>query len=677
MHQGRYIEYIEEGKVVCTICLQDKGGRLHLLTPLNREVNLAAKRALFVSSVSVEIQRPRDELLARLRETEAARNRLKAQVDVQGLWELTKEEPGGFDPRYLAELSFGDRVGDDYVSALLRALFEDHLYFKMREGRFVPNTDERVEQILRERQEEALREERLSLGSTWLRASQEGRRAEPPPPVRDYVIQTLTGLALYGAEAPQFKEGKELLDRAGVPDIRRARKILVDLGVWDPDENLDLIRMEVKTGFTEDELAEASRLTACAFPGEGREDLRGLESFTIDGPLTRDYDDAISFEEAGDRVHLGVHIADVSAYVLPGSVLDRAASERGATLYLPQRHIPMFPPCLSQDQLSLREETDREAISLLATLDLKGNLLEHRFTRSMIRVRENLTYDFVNSALESDGAFQTLHRLCRQFQDRRIQQGALNLSLPELVVRFDPGGSPRLELLPQDTPSRFIVSELMIFYNHLLAGFLRDNAVPALFRTQDEPGERVMADGMDYLFYVFKQRRQLHPIMIHTSAKVHSALGVDAYTHCTSPIRRYLDLVVQRQAARFMAGQPLCYTPEALDEVRMSVEPIIKSIERIKRNRIRYWVVKFLGLHRDGVWEAMILDEMKTRYRILIKDFLLVADVRKEKNMSFVPGESIRVVVKKADPWEDVLDLGFAPQPVSEEPIRPKTVAAY
>lgn len=662
MHQGRYIEYIEEGKVVCTLCLQDKGNRLHLLTPLNREVNLAAKRALLVSAVCVETQRPREELLDRLRQTDQARNRLKAQVDAHGLWELTKEDQAGFEPRYLAELCFGDKVGDEHDSALLRALFEDHLYFKMRDGRFHPNTEERVAQILRERDEQALREERLSLGSAWLRAAQEGRHAEPPPPpVRDYVIQTLVALALYGTEAAQFKEGKELLDRSGISDIRKAREILVGLGVWDPDENLDLIRMEVKIRFTEAEIAEASRLMQSTFSEKGREDLRGLTVFTIDGPVTRDYDDGVSFEAAGDRIHLGIHIADVSACVLPESLLDRGAFERGASLYLPERHIPMIPPGLSQDHLSLKKGRDRAAISLLATLDLKGNLLEHRFTPSVICVRENLTYEFVNSALEGDEALRSLHGLCRQLHEKRIRQGALDLSLPELVVRFDSEGSLLLELLPQDTPSRFMVAELMIYYNHLLASFLRDHAVPALFRTQDEPSERIMADGMDYLFYVFKQRRQLNPIMIHTSAKEHSALGLDAYTHCTSPIRRYLDVVVQRQLGRFLAGEPLWYDVEALDEIRMSAEPIIKSIERIKRNRLRYWILKFLTLHRDERLEAMVLDEMRTRYRILLKRFLTVADIRKEKNMSFGPGESIQVVVKKADPWEDVLELSLAP----------------
>jgi exoribonuclease-2 len=660
MHLGRFIEYIEEGRVVCTLCIQDKGTRLHLLTPLNREVNLASKRALLVSSSSVETQRPREELLERLRQGEAARNRLKTQVDVKGLWELVKEEPDGFEPKYLAELAFGARVGDEHLSALVRALFEDHLYFKMREGRFQPNTEERVQQILMEREEQALKEERLSLGSVWLRATRERKPAEPPP-CRDYVIETLKALALYGEEAPQFKEGKELLDRAGVSDIRKAREVLVSLGVWGPDENLDLIRMEIKTEFTEEELDEASRLSTVAIRDQGREDLTGLAVFTVDGPLTRDYDDAVSFEVSNNRVSLGIHIADVSSRILPETLLDRTASGRGASLYLPQQHIPMIPPGLSQDSLSLRQGQDREAISLLATLDLSGNLLEHRLLRSVVRVRENLTYEFVNDALVGDDKLRSLHQLCRKLQENRMAQGALNLSLPELVVRLDSNGSPWLELLPQDTPSRFIIAELMIFYNYMLACFLRDHGVPGLFRTQDEPAERLMANGLDYVFYVFKQRRQLTPIMIDTTPKGHRALGLDAYVHCTSPIRRYLDLVVQRQMACFLAGERPCYDTEGLNEIRMAVEPAIKSIEKIKRARLRYWILKFLKMHSEERFEALVLDEMKTRYRILLKDFLMVAEIRKEKNMAFAAGEAMRVFVKKADPWEDTLELGLAP----------------
>ncbi len=155
MNQGRIIEYIDQGSFICTLCLQDKGNRLHLLTPLNREVSLASKRALIISDGYMNTLGPREELLNILRRAEDRRNHLQEQVKTKELWELTRDEKGSFDSKYLAHLSFGEEITDDHISALVRALFEDKLYFKMKEGRFYPNSEIRVDQLIKQKEEDA------------------------------------------------------------------------------------------------------------------------------------------------------------------------------------------------------------------------------------------------------------------------------------------------------------------------------------------------------------------------------------------------------------------------------------------------------------------------------------------------------------------------------------------
>jgi exoribonuclease-2 len=625
----------------------------------NRELNLSPKRAVLISESAIDMLKPRVDLLARLSEIEEVRKHLKKQVDVRELWELTYDERESFQHEYLAQLVFGETITDDHLSALMRALFEDRLYFRLKEGRFRPNSVEKVAQIVKQREEEALKEERLIRGGAWLKAVQMGEKHRDPDCKSD-VIQLLTQLALYGNEASDYKHGKALLDRADIPDIREARNLLVKLGVWDEDENLDIHRVNIQTSFSEKQLNESVRLAGKISKNQGREDLRHLPVVSIDGPLTRDFDDALSLEVVGDTLRLGVHIADVASLIEPSSILDRASAERALSIYFPRRQIPMIPPNLSEETLSLKKGCDRYAVSLLADMDKNANLIDYQFVPSIIRVKQNLRYDMVNEDLATARLLQQMYQVSRCLRDKRTQQGAMNLSLPELQVKVDEDASISLQLVPQDTPSRLIVAEFMILYNWLAAKFCKDNQVPILFRTQHEPTERLSFDD-DYLYYVFKQRRKLNPLLIDTCPKRHSGLGLDVYTHVTSPIRRYLDIVVQRQIVNVLMGRAPLYDEKGLNEIRISVEPVIKEIERVKRNRIRYWILKFLRQqHQGDVYSAMVLDQLKNKYRILLEDFLLIAEAKRDPNITLKAADHILVKVKKADPWEDTLELDYA-----------------
>ncbi|MDQ1335500.1 MAG: exoribonuclease [Thermodesulfobacteriota bacterium] len=658
MTQGKVVEYIDEGRFVSAICLQDKGGRLHLLTPSNREVNLSPKRTILISEPTLDVSLPRDDLLERLKQIEETRVRLKEQIDVEGLWELVRDEDETFDHAYLAQLVFGERVTGNHSSAVIRALFENHLYFKMRNGQFLPNSQEKVEQMVRQASEEAANAERLRQWSQWLKEIQEGRRVDDPP-FRSDIVHLLIQLALYGKEAPEFKSGRELLSNVGISDIQQARALLIKLGEWEEDENHDLLRSGLEVSFTEDQLAASASLTLHDVDLTGREDLRDLPVLTIDGPLTRDFDDAVSLERVGDELRLGVHIADVASVIRTNSILDMAAAERASSQYLPRRQIPMFPEGLSSDILSLRQGCDRNAISLLARFDRSGALLDYRFAPTVIRVRERLMYEDVNQAMEQDVLLKEMHRLSQRLRQNRMDQGALSLSLPEVEVRFDGNNALFLELVEQETPSRSIIAELMILYNWLAARFCMENQIPILFRSQSGPSEKLPLDEKGYLYYVFQQRRKLSPLSIQTDPAPHAGLGVDAYIHATSPIRRYLDLVNQRQIHHYLFQNGTVYDDKRLEEIRIAAEPTLKKLGLIKRNRLRYWVLKYLSLNRGKKLKALVLDELKTKYRVVLTDFLMMVDLRRKNGVILRQGQEISVRVTKADPWEDILTLEY------------------
>jgi exoribonuclease-2 len=469
-------------------------------------------------------------------------------------------------------------------------------------------------------------------------------------------------LALYGNEAPNFNYAKELLLRTGISDVQRARKLLVKLGVWDEDENLDLHRLDIRTSFSKEVLDLSDELVRVAFKDSNREDLRHLDTFTIDGPLTRDFDDALSVEITSDSISLGIHISDVAHAISPDSLLDGEALQRGSSLYLPRRHIPMIPQNLSQDALSLKEGCDRPAISLISRLDKSGNLLDYRFALSLVHVKRQLTYDQVNEIYMKESPLEEAHQLSEFMRQKRIDQGSLILSLPEVYVRIYPDSSLSLELVEQNTPSRMMVAEFMIFHNWLAARFCRDNKIPVLYRGQGEPSKKLSINEAGYLYFAFKQRRKLNPLMIDTEPRGHTGLGLDVYTNASSPIRRYLDLVVQRQIRGYLIDGSPIYDKEELENIRITVGPVLRDLERMKRNRIRYWIQKYLRQHIGENFSALVLDVLRGRCRILLTDFLLVTEMKGDNGQDFFEGQAITVTVKKSDPWNDLLSLEYAGQ---------------
>ena len=164
---------------------------------------------------------------------------------------------------------------------------------------------------------------------------------------------------------------------------------------------------------------------------------------------------------------------------------------------------------------------------------------------------------------------------------------------------------------------------------------------------------------MDYVFYVFQQRRKLNPLLIGTEPKPHTGLGLDVYTNASSPLRRFLDLVIQVQVRNFLLNRAPVYNEEALEKIRMYVEPVSRDLARVKRNRTRYWITKYLQQHVGENFSALILYGMKKKYRVLLKDFMFMAELKRENGRNFFAGEQIQVKIKKVDPQNDLLKLEY------------------
>ena len=664
---GAVVEFFDEKRLLCAVCLEVRDARLQVLTEQNRQANVASKRILRVDERPLDLGQGRAELLAALQEKVARRQDLMARVSVEELWDLLQEEEEGFDPGQLAEFCFSEEVTGDHTSAVLRALLGDALYFKYRNGLFYPNSPERLEQVRLQLEREAQKERELAESSTWLAAVWRGETV-PAPENRDRYIRMVMDLYLHGPEAATYQQAKTILSLAQIPLPQGAFQVLVKLGAWREDENLYFHRFGIQETFPPPVMTAADRVEQELAPvvslgtyGE-REDLTALELLTIDGPMTRDYDDALSVRALDHGTEVGIHIADAAEFVGRHGPLDEEALGRATSLYLPDSKIPMLPPLLSEGVCSLREGENRLALSLLIRFDQDDRLLDYRFTLSRVRVHRQLTYSDANDLIATDGTLGYLFRLGTRLRRQRIVKGALHLPLPELRIWVNSNGVIHISRVDREAPSQVVVSELMILANALAAAELAARGVPAIYRSQEKPQEVLFDPNSagDDLYLKYRQRRFLSRAELGITPKPHTGLGMEAYTSWTSPIRRYVDLVVQRQLKSMALGAPPAHDRDGLGEIVARVALPQSRAQLMKRQWTRYWVLRYLERERIKTLDALVLDQGVRNYYLLLPDYLLEANMPLAEGRRLKPGDHFRVEIVKVDPREEVLKLTMA-----------------
>lgn len=326
---------------------------------------------------------------------------------------------------------------------------------------------------------------------------------------------------------------------------------------------------------------------------ENREDLRSLLTFTIDGPFSKDFDDAVSLEKMdGGDWRLGVHIADVSHYVRPGSPIDREAFERGTSLYLPGLTIPMLPEALSNDLCSLMPDVDRLALSCFMTIR-EGRIIDHRICRSVIHSHARLTYDAVNRFYGGDDTAisASLHDVLRDMlsvshalRKRRFAAGCIELDLPEAEFVLDEENVPTDIVASERGETERLIEDFMLAANETVAQLARTTSTPLVYRVHEDPNSDKLRELEKFLnnlnvrTYIgpdphpgvlqkvientrkHESRDSIRRMVLRSMQRAqysekplgHYALALDDYCHFTSPIRRYPDLIVHRMLKQLM-----------------------------------------------------------------------------------------------------------------------------
>jgi exoribonuclease-2 len=651
--EGHIIDFLDDSQLRIGYVRKQERDRLRVVDPRGRNLNVDVDQVVVSHGQSREEDFP-----ALSREIAARIDAHQTEVDVELLWQSLEGNTREFETTELATMFFGDST-PAAVSAVFRKLSEDSLFFKRKGTRFLGKTADQVATERTRRHRESEHEGFRDRVSTALTRLVRNRNADIAPDL----APVLDRLQNWMRHRTKDETGRILEEIVGVPHARDAAyDILLRAGRIDPQRDRFLVIAGIEEQFTPQLLEAANGLEPFAFstsPANSREDFRGLPAVTIDDEDTLEVDDALTVNYADSAIVVGIHIADVSAFVDPATPLDIEAARRSTTIYLPASTVRMFPERLSTDLASLAEGFDRPAFTVEVRFDEHLNLLNYRLLRSAIHVTKRMSYDEADMLLERgvgianewSGPLGTLHRLAENLRNVRAARGAITFRRPELKISVD-DGTIQIKKLDPNSPSRLLVSEMMILANGLSADFAAGHAIPVIFRTQEarEPlsPENTVTEhtpsgdalAFERLRKTFKRSR------MSLDPGLHSGLGLKAYTQASSPIRRYADLVTQRQLTAVLSGKPAPYHREDLLRVLATAEATELEIRALEDRSTNYWLLEYLSREKVGQpLNAVALDDKGT---IELEEFLLRGKVQGTRAMT--PGETVRTMIDTVDP---------------------------
>ncbi len=472
-------------------------------------------------------------------------------------------------------------------------------------------------------------------------------------------------------------------------------------------------------------LQEVSRIREDIPPEEiaSRLDLRDAVAFTIDPADAKDHDDALSIRELkGGRIEIGVHIADVSHYVREGSALDAEAMERGTSVYLPGTVIPMLPEKLSADLCSLMPDVDRLAYSVLLNFSRDGELEDYTIRKSVIHCREGFSYEDAQKVIDERTGpcakeLLELHRISLILLEARSRNGSIDFDVPEVAFRFDDAGLPSEIVKKERLASHRLIEEFMLQANQVVAAHIGrvrkgTQARPFVYRIHDypDPGKlRDFSSFVQHLGYSFhvksgvtsaafqkllesahgkEEENVINQLAIRSMAKAvysdenigHFGLGFKYYTHFTSPIRRFPDLIVHRLLHEYEthgARARVAHWASALADICRHSSGREKIATDAERASVKVMQVEYMKRHVGDVFHALIsgvtnfglfveindlLVEGLIRLRDLKDDYYVFDEkhyqlVGKRTRQVYRLGDKVTVRVVRVDPEEREMDF--------------------
>jgi ribonuclease R len=466
-------------------------------------------------------------------------------------------------------------------------------------------------------------------------------------------------------DGPGSKEISVAVHRAELIGAKNGEKVVVEITDWEENRfgqisgritavlgqpgssNIEMQSILINNGFQitfpDEVLAESEALPGEITPQEIniRRDMREVTTFTIDPLTAKDFDDALSIQHLEDgRIEIGVHIADVSHYVKPGSALDGEAADRTTSVYLVDRVCPMLPERISNELCSLRPNEDKLTFSAIFTFHPKSLKVTDRwFGRTVIHSDRRFTYEEAQEVLDTGkGDFvdelKEMKRIADKLRERRFKEGSIDFNTNEVRFRLDDDGKPVEVYIKDRIDTNMLIEDFMLLANREVATYIKKKEerlrtnIPFVYRVHDEPDMEKVAElakfarALGYEMDLSSARsvsksynalltkaeedpmvKMLSPIAIRTMAKAiyttenigHYGLGFDNYSHFTSPIRRYADVLVHRLLAKNLEkGSLFKANGEKLEEQCKHISAQERKATTAERESIKYKQVEFM-----------------------------------------------------------------------------------
>ena len=427
------------------------------------------------------------------------------------------------------------------------------------------------------------------------------------------------------------------------------------------------IEYNIPSGFSDEVLKEVNRLPIAAIPQHEilrRRDMRDILTFTIDPDEAKDFDDALSFQilDTGNY-QVGIHIADVTHYVQEQTALDDEAYSRGTSIYLVDRVIPMLPERLSNELCSLRPNEDKLCMSVILEMDQHAKVIRHKICRTVIRSNYRLTYRQAQDILDGTDvqinnahlttAITSLNQLAKQLRTNRFQKGAINFESPEVHFRLDEQNEPVEIFFHNSLDTNHLIEEFMLLANRIVAAEIgkkkketddeeKRAAKPFVYRVHDNPDPEKIGRLSTFIkrfglnLKISSNNKTTHKhinallddcqgrpcqtlvetLTIRSMAKAvystdnigHYGLAFPYYTHFTSPIRRYPDMMVHRLVSRYLLqSKAICrHDKEELEQACVQCSERELAAQMAERDSIKEMHAKWINNHLGEEFDAII-----------------------------------------------------------------------
>lgn len=449
-----------------------------------------------------------------------------------------------------------------------------------------------------------------------------------------------------------------------------------------------------------------------------RIDMRTVPTLTIDPADAKDFDDALSYQSLDNgNVQIGIHIADVSEYVRPGSELDNFASKRGNSVYLVDRVLPMLPEALSNGLCSLRPNEDKFCFSVLVEFDGQNKMVDHKISKTIIESDQRFAYEEAQAILDgSDGPMKSellhMNDIAKELREERFKQGSIGFETDEVKIVLDDEGKPVEMYVKQRGEANLLIEDFMLLANRLVARFIgklvEGRPIPFPYRVHDLPdpsklhdfvllaaeaginfdiqSEKRIAESFNKLMDLAREDERFKPLVpmaIRSMAKAeystdnigHFGLGFEYYGHFTSPIRRYADLLVHRIVYNCL-DEPWRMNKEKLDAICTHISSQERHAMDAERESIKYKQAEFMANHIGDAFIGVVTGIIDRGFFVVLKDNFcegMVAFESLDESFAIDPlysnmkgrttgrkiklGDEIEVIIMQSDVWNRRIDM--------------------